>query len=373
MKYTAQISADALHTFTRTLFERLGVQPDHAADAADVLLYASRRGVETHGVRNLKPIYHKQITANIINLAHNFTIDYETPVSARVDGNAGLGLVAGPWAMRLAMKKARESGIGMVTVHNSYHYGAAGYYPWMALSEDMVGISMTGRFYSEGAEYGVLPTYGAKSMFSTNPIAISFPTANEPPWLLDMATSVVPFNRVMMLRDNEMPIPLGWGVTLDGEPTTDPGQVRSLFPLGGERATGGHKGYGLMMMVSVLCNVLSGGWDAGVAGKGMGFNNDGHFFAAMRIDLFRPLEEFKAAMDDMIRALHEAPKAKGYDRIYVAGEIEHETEALRLQYGIPLTEYVANELQELGEAHGVPFPMEPISPEAAAATKDAYR
>ncbi len=373
MSYTAQINAEALETFTCALFERMGIPPAHAADAAAVLLYASRRGVETHGVRNVKPIYHKQISNGVINLNPTFTIDHETPVSARVDGAAGLGLVAGPWAMRLAMQKARESGVGMVTVHNSYHYGAAGYYPWIAVNEDLIGISMTGRFYAEGAEYGVLPTYGAKSMFSTNPIAISFPTAQEPPWLLDMATSVVPFNRVAMLRDNNMPIPLGWGVTEEGEPTTDPGLVRSLFPVGGERATGGHKGYGLMMMVSVLCNVLSGGWDGGMAGKSMGLNNDGHFFAAMRVDLFRPLDEFKASIDEMIRALHDAPKAKGHDRIYVAGEIEHETEQLRVRYGIPLTEFVANELQALGDEYGVPFPVEPISAEVMAAAKDAYR
>lgn len=373
MNYTAQIQASALESFTQVLFTKMGIPAEQAADAAAVLLYASRRGVETHGIRNVKPIYHRQIANGLINLNPTFKIDHETPVSARVNGDAGLGLVAGPWAMRLAMQKAKESGIGMITVHNSYHYGAAGYYPWMALQEDLIGISMTGRFYAEGAEYGVLPTYGAKSMFSTNPIAISFPTAQEPPWLFDMATSVVPFNRVTMLRDNGLQIPLGWGVTEDGEATTDPSLVRSLFPLGGERATGGHKGYGLMMMVSVLCNVLSGGWDSGMAGKSMGFNNDGHFFAAMRVDIFRPLDEFKTAMDEMIRALHDAPKAKGHDRIYVAGEIEDETEQQRLQHGIPLTEFVAAELQALADEYGVAFPVEPISDATIAATKDAYR
>lgn len=373
MNYTQQMSADALHTFTRTLFEKWGIQPDHAADAADVLLYASRRGVETHGIRNIKPIYYRQFSNGVLNLTPNIAIEHETPISARVDGDAGLGLVVGPWAMRLAMEKARESGMGMVSVHNTYHYGAAGYYPWMALNEEMIGISMTGRFYAESSEYGVLPTYGAKAMFSTNPIAVGFPTKEEAPWLLDMATSTVPFNRVTMLRDNNVEIPLGWGVTADGEPTTDPSLVRALYPLGGDRATGGHKGYGLMMMVSVLCNILSGGWDGGMAGESMGLNNDGHFFAAMRVDLFRPLEEFKAAMDAMIRSLHDAPKAKGYDRIYVAGEIEHETEQFRLQHGIPLTEYVAAELQALAEEYQIPFPVEPISSVVAAATKDAYR
>ncbi|MEZ4861037.1 MAG: Ldh family oxidoreductase [Caldilineaceae bacterium] len=357
MKYVAQMAADDLQSFVCTLFERMGCLPDHAVDATKVLLYASRRGVETHGVRNIKPIYYRQIKNGIANLRPQFKIDHETPVSARVDGDAGLGLVGAPWAMRLAMAKAKTSGIGLVAMHNSYHYGAAGYYPWMALAEDMIGISMTGRIYAGGSEYGVLPTFGAKAMFSTNPIAISAPTAEEPPWLLDMATSTVPFNRITMMRDNEMMIPLGWGVDESGQPTTDPGKVRNLYPLGGTREQGGHKGYGLATLVTILCNVLSGSWDMLGEGKAYGLNNDGHFFAAMRVDLFRPLAEFKQGMDAMIRALHESPKAAGHDRIYVAGEIEHETEQERLRTGIPLTETIVEDLRELGKEYGAPFPI----------------
>lgn len=357
MDYAAHIGADALHHFVKTIFERLGCLPEQAADATDVLLYASRRGVETHGVRNVKPIYYKQIKNGLIHLRPQFKIDYETPVSARVDGDAALGLVGGPWAMRLAMTKAKQSGIGIVAMHNSYHYGAAGYYPWLAVQEGMIGMSMTGRFYPGGSQYGVLPTFGANGMFSTNPLAISFPTLEEPPFILDMATSTVPFNRIAMMRDNNLNIPLGWGVDSDGNPTTDPGQVRNLYPLGGTREQGGHKGYGLMTMVSVLCNILSGSWNPLNEGKALGLNNDGHFFVAMRVDLFRPVEEFKRDMDAMIRALHDAPKAAGHDRIYVAGEIEHETEQERLRNGIPLTEFVVNELQEIGAEFGVTLPL----------------
>ncbi|MBX3014234.1 MAG: Ldh family oxidoreductase [Caldilineaceae bacterium] len=357
MEYVARIGADALHTFVQTIFERLGCLPEHAKDATDVLLYASRRGVETHGVRNLKPIYHKQITNGLINLRPQFTIDHETPISARVDGQSALGLVGSPWAMRLAMQKAQQHGIGLVAMHNSYHYGAAGYYPWLALQQDMIGVSMTGRFYPGGSQYGVMPTFGSVGMFSTNPLAISFPTLEEPPYLFDMATSTVPFNRIAMLRDNGLNIPLGWGADANGNPTTDPGQVRNLYPLGGTREQGGHKGYGLMMMVSILCNILSGSWHTLYEGKEMGFNTDGHFFVAMRIDLFRSVEEFKRDMDAMIRALHAAPKMAGQERIYVAGEIEHETEQERLRNGIPLTAYVVNELQELGTEFGVPLAL----------------
>jgi LDH2 family malate/lactate/ureidoglycolate dehydrogenase len=359
----AFIQADVLHDFVTTLFTRAGLPAGHAADAADVLLYASRRGVDTHGVRNLKPIYFAQIAQSKAKLNPTFKIDYETPVSARVDGDEGLGLVAGPWAMRLAMTKAQQSGIGMVTMHNSYHYGAAGYYPWMALAHDLIGISMTGRFYGREHNYGVMPTFAAKSMFSTNPLSIAFPTQEEAPWVFDMATSTVPFNRITMMRDNGETIPLGWGVDEDGQPTTDPDRVRFLFPLGGSREQGGHKGYGLAMMVSVLCNVLSGGWeqlygDDPAAYEGYSIKGDGHFLAAMRIDLFRPVEDFKRGMDAMIRALHDTPKAAGHDRVYVAGEIEHETEQQRLRRGIPLSEVVLSDLRELSIQFDVPLRLQ---------------
>jgi L-2-hydroxycarboxylate dehydrogenase (NAD+) len=356
----AYIQADVLHEFTRTLFERAGLNRDQAIDATAVLLYASRRGVDTHGVRNLKPIYFNQIGQKWANLRAQCQIEHETPISARVNGDKGLGIVTGPWAMRLAMEKARQSGMGMVAMHNSYHYGAAGYYPWMALAEDLIGISMTGRFYARDHDYGVMPTFGAKSMFSTNPLSISFPTLDEPPWLLDMSTSTVPFNRIMMMRDHGESIPLGWGVDADGEPTTDPDKVRFLHPLGGSREQGSHKGYNLAMMVAVMCNLLAGGWeqlyaDDPLAFDGYRVDGDSHFFAAMRIDLFRPVEDFKRGMDAMIRALHASPKAPGHDRIYVAGEIEHETEIKRLRDGIPLSPVVLADLRELSAQYDVPL------------------
>lgn len=362
MTTAATIQADVLHTFVEKIFVNAGVQPEHAADAANVLLYASRRGVDTHGVRNIQPIYLNLIERGILNLRPNFKIERETPVSARVDGDEGLGMAAGCWGMRLAMAKARQSGIGLVTMHNSYHYGAAGHYPWMALSEDMIGISLTARFYARDRDYGVMPTFGAKSSFSTNPISISFPTLAEPPWLLDMSTSTVPFNRITMMRDAGQSIPLGWGADEDGQPTTDPAQVHYLYPLGGTRELGGHKGYGLAMMVSVLCNVLSGGWDElygddPMAFEGYKLKNDGHFFGAIRVDLFRSPDEFKRGMDAMIRSLHDAPKALGHDRIYVAGEIEHETELKRLRDGIPLTPVVVTELRAMAEKYGVPLEL----------------
>ncbi len=358
----AKIKADDLHLFVKKVFEHSGLSTEQATDAADVLLYASRRGVDTHGIRNLKPIYIDGFDSDHLKPYTDYKIEYETPLTARVDGGHSLGLSAACWAMRLAIQKAKASGIGMVVMRNSHHFGAAGYYPYMALQHDMIGVGMTARVYAREHDYGVLPTFGGKSMFSTNPLSISFPTLEEPPWLLDMSTSTVPFNRILMMRDAGQQIPLGWGVDADGQPTTDPNQVRFLSPLGGTRDQGSHKGYGLAMMVSVLCNLLAGGWDDlygsdPTAFDGYKVDGDSHFFAALRVDLFRPLDEFKRGMDAMIRALHAAPKGPGHDRIYVAGEIEHETEQMRLREGVPLTPVVLDELHELSARYNVPLKL----------------
>lgn len=357
LDYVASVPAQALHAFARAVLEKAGVSPEHAADSADVLLWASRRGVETHGSRNLKLIYLRMLEAGLINPNANFFVEYETPVSARVNGDGGLGLAAGCWAMRLAMDKAAQSGMAFVTMRNSFHYGAAGYYPAMALSRDMIGISLTGRFNGQGVEIGVLPTFGSRPMFSTNPIAVAFPTEKEAPWVLDMATSIAPYNRVILHRENGLPVPPQWGLTADGRPTADAELLRHMWPLGGDRAHGGHKGYGLSMMVATLCGVLSGGWDEGNEGddtfNGYRQTGDSHFFGAIRIDAFRPVDGFKRGMDAMIQALHAAPKEEGQERIYVAGEIEHETEQKRLREGIPLTAATVADLREVAEKFGV--------------------
>jgi len=360
MEYVAAFPAETLHAFTRQVFEKAGFSPRHAADGADVLLWASRRGVDTHGVRNLKLIYLRLLDEGRINPNAHFRIEHETPVSARVNGDGGLGLAAGCWAMRLAMDKAQQSGMAFVAMHNSYHFGAAGYYPAMALGREMIGISLTGRMAARGVEIGVLPTFGAQPMFSTNPIAVAFPTQDEAPWVLDMATSVAPYNRVTLHGENGLPVLPQWGLTDEGEPTAEAALMHHLWPMGGDRAHGGHKGYGLSMMVATLCAVLSGGWDEGHDGDEAAFDGyrqttDSHFFGAMRVDVFRPLDEFKRGMDAMIRALHAAPRQEGQERIYVAGEIEHEIEQQRSRDGIPLTAVTVADLQELSEKYGVKF------------------
>ncbi|MEX1018066.1 MAG: Ldh family oxidoreductase, partial [Litorilinea sp.] len=261
----------------------------------------------------------------------------------------------------LAMQKAKDAGIGMVAISNSFHFGAAGHYPAMALQEDMIGVGLTGRFAAKGSEIGVVPTFAAVPMFSTNPISIGFPTLEETPYLLDMATSTSPYNRITMFKELGRSVPLGWGTDANGNPSTDPNVIRHLFPLGGTREQGSHKGYGLSMMVEVLCAVLSGGWSNHFPPdddtfEGYKQEGDAHFLAAFRVDLFQPVDDFKRAMDAMIRALHAAPKAEGQSRIYVPGEIEHETELERRAAGIPLPQNVVDTLQALGTEFGVDFP-----------------
>jgi LDH2 family malate/lactate/ureidoglycolate dehydrogenase len=358
-----RIDPDALSGFMAAVLTRAGMLPDQAATASQVLTYASLRGVDTHGIRNLRPIYVAEIEERRANLRPHYTIEHETPISARVNGDASNGLVAGAWAMALAIEKAKQQGIGMVAMHNSRHCGAVGYYTWQAAQQDLIGIAMTGRFYARERNYGVPPLYGAMAKFSTNPLAIAFPTQNEPIWNFDMATSVVPFNRVWMMRDNNENLPLGWGVDEQMQPTTDPDKAVLVLPLGGDREQGGHKGYGLSMMVATLCNVLSSGWsqlheDDPEAFDGYKMTGDGHFFAAMRVDLFRPLDDFKRAMDAMIRSLHQAPKAPGCDRIYVAGEIEHETALQRRSQGIPLSAAMVNDMRILAAKYAIALPFD---------------
>ncbi|MEZ4640671.1 MAG: Ldh family oxidoreductase [Caldilineaceae bacterium] len=215
---------------------------------------------------------------------------------------------------------------------------------------------------AEGNQYGVVPTFGARAMFSTNPIAIGFPAHEEPDFLLDMATSTTPMNRVVMRQELGQAIPDGWALDAEGRPTTDPATAKMLLPLGGTREHGSHKGYGLAIMVETLCGLLSGGWTALTEPLANGVDHaqsrDAHFFAAVRVDLFRPLDEFTRGMDAMIRSLRATPRQPDQDRVYVAGEIEHETERKRLREGIPLPANVVADLWEMSRRFDVALSLE---------------
>ncbi len=350
-----KIHAEAFRSFATEVLQRLDVPPQQAADTAAPLVWASLCGIDTHGVRNLKSYYVDTLIDGQIKAGARFHIEFETPMSARADGDNGLGLAAGGWGMRLAMEKAAQTGIGLVSVRNSNHLGALGYFAELAVEHDMIGICMSGKLYARGNFRGMAPVFSVQPMFGTNPLAVAIPCGEEPPYMLDMATAVVPVNRVMKAKETGQPIPLGWCLDASGRPTTDPAQAKVYLPLGSTRETGAHKGFGLAMLVEVFTALLSGGFAD--TPEGFDQNKIAHFFGAIRIDLFREPAEFKVAMDAMMRALRAAPPAPGHERVYLPGDIEHDTAQQRRREGIPLTEQELGELRALSATYNVPLEL----------------
>jgi LDH2 family malate/lactate/ureidoglycolate dehydrogenase len=279
-----RVGADPLRRHVTSIFERLGLPAEDAATAADVLVQADLMGVDSHGVSNyIQLLYVPGLRGGSIAPRPRIEVVQETAISALYDGGGGLGLVVGTRAMRAAIEKARASGVGLVAVRNSRHYGAAGCYARMALAHDLLGLSLT------NSDKLVVPTFGRESRIGTNPISVAVPAGAQPPFLLDMATSTVPLGKIMLARRNGLTLPEGWAADENGVPTTDPEtafRALRLLPLGSTFEQGSHKGYGLGVVVDILSGVLSG---AGVAvGQGLG-GQVGHFFAALRVDVLRPL------------------------------------------------------------------------------------
>jgi len=349
-----------LHEFCERVFQSRGVPDREARLAADVLSASDRRGIDSHGVARLRT-YYDLLSVGRINPRPTPRILRETPSTATVDGDNGLGLVVGPWANDVAMDKAAASGTGWVSVCNTNHYGIAGYYVMKAAERDMIGWSMT------NTSKGVAPLWGAERMLGTNPIAIAFPAGEEPPIVLDMATSTVAYGKIEMADREGEDIPLGWAIDADGVPTTDPRAMMrggALVPLGSDREHGGHKGYGLGLAVDVLCAVLSGAnWGPFTppfalrqpdpprsVGKGIG-----HFFGAMRVDAFRDVDEFKAHVDDFIRTLRATRPAPGTSGPLLPGDPERFAQAERDAGGIPLIAAVVEDLRDIARSSGVPL------------------
>jgi LDH2 family malate/lactate/ureidoglycolate dehydrogenase len=343
------IPADSLRRLVRDVFVRVGYPHEQATDAADVLLWASLRGVDTHGVRNLKSYYVDRTLAGLLNPAAQIRVECETEHSVRLDGDSGLGLVCGCHAMRLAIEKARSAGMAMVCVRNAHHLGPAGYYAHMAVEHGMLGLCMTGHFFGQGHSIGIAPLGTAVPMFSTNPLSFAAPCGRYAPVVLDMSTAIATVNRIEMYGQQGRPIPAGWACDAAGNSTTDASEATALRPLGGAPELGGHKGAGLAMMVSILSGVLSGGW-ARVADT-VHFDQPtmGHFFAAIRIDLFQPLDQFCVAMDAMIDALHATPTLDPTQSVHYAGELEATTHVERTARGIPIDERLYEELRALAD------------------------
>ena len=353
-------SFDRLHQFAVNLFIKIGCPNDQAIEAANVLLSADLRGVDSHGVARLVG-YLRLYEKNRINPHPQLSVVHETPSTAVVDGDAGLGLVAGPYAMRLAIEKAKNVGTGWVAVKNSNHYGIAGYHAMMALEADCIGISMT------NASPLVAPTYSKERLLGTNPIAVAVPAGDEPPFVADMATTTAANGKLEILQRKNESAPLGWLQDKEGQPTqAAQGIVEggALLPLGGDREHGSHKGFILGSIVDILSAVLSGAnygpWvppfvsfldpDPNPVGEGIG-----HFFGALRIDAFRPASEFKTHMDIWIKRFRNAETINETNKVIIPGDPERQMEQLRRKEGIPLLDTVLKDLQSLSEQYQVKF------------------
>ncbi|MFC2144740.1 Ldh family oxidoreductase [Actinomycetota bacterium] len=361
MPKTLRFKKEDLVDYTIKFMEKLGVPASDAETVADILIEADLRGVSSHGLIRLSTYYGSRLKKGYMDPTTPTKVLNETDTTISFDGGNGLGQVNGYRAMDACIKKAEKANIAVATVNRSNHYGIAAYYAMMALDSDMIGISMT------NSQPLAAPTYGSTAVLGTNPIAVAAPSYKKYPYVLDMATSVVPIGKVKVFEKKGEKIPMGWGIDDDGIVTDDPKKVQSggpgaVLPLGSTDILRSYKGYGLALLVDILCGALSGSATL----TDVGFPHEpreadvGHFFMAIKIDAFRPVLDFKKQIDYMVGLLKDSPKAKGQDRIYIAGEKEYLAAEENKARGVPLLDKIVEELKVNGADIGVTFDIEDI-------------
>lgn len=353
-------SYEHLFNFSKNIFLKIGCSEADADTAAKSLLSADLRGVDSHGVARLSG-YIRLWEAERVNAKPDMKIIHETPSTAVVDGDRGLGLVVAPFAIQLAIDKARAVGTGWVSVKNSNHFGIAGHHAMMALEHDMIGIAMT------NASALVAPTFSKERMLGTNPIAVAIPAGNQPAFVADFATTTAANGKLEILQRKNLDAPTGWIQDKDGNISTSAAELKnggSLVPLGGDKEHGSHKGYALGAIVDIFSGILSGAnygpWvppfpaylpmPEQMPGEGIG-----HFIGAMRIDAFRKADEFKEHMDTWINRFRQAKPIAGQEKVIIPGDPEREMEIERMQSGIPLLPAVAEDLKALSIKFKVAF------------------
>ena len=345
--------AKALQDFVAGVLVHYGVPEEDARVGAWTLVHADLMGVDSHGVSHFAESrgYVGGLKAGVINPKARPHVVHETPSTALLDGDGGLGVIVASKGMEIAIAKAKAVGSGFVAVTKSRHFGMCAHYTLMAAAQDMVGLAMTNTVPN------VAPAGGVEARLGTNPIAVAAPAGEEPPFSIDIATSAVAAGKLRLARLRGEDIPEGWAIDKEGNATIDAHILQKgglLLPLGSTPVLSYHKGYGLGVMVDVFSGVLSG---AGFCRMiDLDKWNMGHFLGAWRIDSFRPAVEFKEMMDRMIRDLRTAKPAPGVQRVLVPGEKEYYTEKERRQHGIPLHPNVVAPLAKLGAEVGVPFP-----------------
>ena len=334
------VQSKDLGNLVSAIFQKMGVPKEDADLGSDVLVSADLRGVDSHGVSNMLRNYVNGYTSGQINPTPEMKIIKESPATANIDSDRGLGIITVPKAMEIAIEKANTVGVGMVTIGNARHLGMASYHAMKALEHDMIGVCMT------SCPPSVLPTYGAEPRLGTNPIAMAVPAKNDHPFVFDAATSAVASNKIGIARRLGAKLEPGWLADEFGTPimeTMDVPEKYQLLPVGATRELGSHKGYGLSCIVDILGGVLTGfGY-----GANPGRPNFGHYVAAYKIDAFTDVDEFKSTMDEWMHMMKSTKPAPGEERVMVAGQPEHEMEMIRSKEGIPLHEEVVDWFKDI--------------------------
>jgi LDH2 family malate/lactate/ureidoglycolate dehydrogenase len=348
------VSHTKLQEFVTRALVAMKMPKDRAEITAGLMVRTDLRGVDSHGI-DMLPRYHELWRQGFVLMDADPVLVRDAAATALYDGAKGLGHYVSTLAMRLAIDKARTYGIGIVTVRNSGHFGAAANYSMLALEHGMLGLATTNSPY-----VAMVPTHGRAPKLSTNPISFAAPAGRHAPFVLDMATTTVAAGKLRIASRWKKPIPAGWALDEHGEPTTDPDiamKHRLMSPLGGSRELGGHKGYGLGMMVDILSGVLPGATYGDLfqrAGRYEAKKQDvGHCFAAIDPERFRPLSDFRRDMDDMFDSVKSTPPAEGQARVLVAGEPEAESETRRRREGIPLNATLLGLVNDLARGLGV--------------------
>jgi LDH2 family malate/lactate/ureidoglycolate dehydrogenase len=333
-----------------------GMAQPAAASTAEIMSWADLHGIDTHGI-SMVPVYDERRRGGKIDMKVEPVVSRETPVSALVDGQGGLGHANARRAMDLAIAKAKTSGIGVAVVRNSAHFGACGFYALMAVEAGLIGMVATS---ASGIQ--VAPTFGAQARLGTDPIAFAAPGRPGEPFLLDMATTTVAAGKIRNKANENLPTPLGWLVTAEGKPSTDPREVSKggfMTPLGGTPDGSSHKGYGLSSMVNILSSALSGATmiTDPLHTKKPGTQDIGHFMLALDPGIFRDPKEFRDDVATFCDTLRSTKPADPDRPVMVAGDPERRTAAQRLKTGIPVGPNLLNKVREIALASGAPWIM----------------
>jgi LDH2 family malate/lactate/ureidoglycolate dehydrogenase len=353
------IDVNILRNFIKDVFINLEVPEGHAEIIADVLITSDLRGIDSHGIQRCK-MYYDRIKAGIYNPKTNIKVVRDDKTTAVLDGGCGMGHVIAYLSMRLAIEKAKKYGLGAVAVRNSTHFGIAGYYSLMAIKEGMIG------FVTTNTRPAVPPTFGVEPMLGTNPLTYGAPTDEEFPFILDCATSIIQRGKVEVYNRMHKPLPKGVIISNNGNSRTDPFIVldklvkrsAALLPLGGEgEDTSGYKGYGYATFAEILSSALQDGVflkdTAGVMENGQKRLKVGHFFLALNIQNFIPIERFKEVSGNIMRSLRSSKKAPDKDKIYTAGEKEYLNEQERKKIGIPINKSLQEDIKVMQRELGL--------------------